>query len=125
MHAHGLSRSRVEMVIRNNLPCGPGMQSSYYLAWMAEHASPVGHCGITHFIEDDFSLLRSAGVAPECRRQGVYSAMVGARIKAAKQRNISRVIVQATQSGSMPALVKLGFRVVCDMALYEFSPDGH
>ena len=61
-----------------------------------------------HYAENETLDLRYAGVAPECRRQGVFGALIGKVL--ARMLPVTTAIPAQNQSGVAAYLARLGFR---------------
>lgn len=82
---------------------------------------PVG-CGILDYVPGrQISYLRAGGVLPDFRRRGIYSALVEARLLAAKQRGASFVYSDAGAQ-SHPRLQASGFEPLARETLWTRSP---
>jgi GNAT superfamily N-acetyltransferase len=57
-------------------------------------------------------LLTGGAVHPELRGRGVYRALVGARLRLARQTGAAGLVTSARQDTSAPILARLGFRTV-------------
>ena len=69
----------------------------------------VGSGGMSLFDDHQAGLLFGGGTIPTARNQGVYGAMLDARMLYAKERGIDFVGVFARQSSSSPIVAKHGF----------------
>jgi GNAT superfamily N-acetyltransferase len=62
--------------------------------------------------------LIGAVVLPRFRRRGVYSALVAARLAAAREKGIPIATSQAREETSAPLLERLGFETLCRFEVY-------
>jgi predicted acetyltransferase len=53
--------------------------------------------------------LYGGSTLPEYRNRGIYTAMIAARLREARERGAEFIFVDARQDTSMPILQKLGF----------------
>ena len=67
-----------------------------------------------------FASLWGGGTLPECRRQGLYSAILVHRAKLAKERGYEFLRVDASED-SRPILQKLGLHAVTTTTPYVFN----
>ena len=75
---------------------------------------------ITYYPQGFASLVRSATL-PAYRRRGLYTALVGARIAAARARGIRYLDTEASPM-SRPILERLGFRPIAEATTYVWEP---
>ncbi len=66
--------------------------------------------------------LMGAVVLPEARRQGIYRALVAARMRDAAKRGLSWATSHANAKTSGPILEKLGFELVCRFCSFSNAP---
>jgi GNAT superfamily N-acetyltransferase len=88
---------------------GPG---HVFLAFPEAGGDPVGW-GVLVPVTTEVALLSGSAVAPPYRGQGVYRALVAARLQAARASGFRAVLVTAVEDTSAPILGRLGFRRVC------------
>ena len=82
---------------------------------------PVG-CGILDYVPGrQTCYLRAGGVHPDFRRRGIYSALVQARLLAAKQRGAGFAFSDAGAL-SRPRLQASGFEPIARETLWTRSP---
>lgn len=103
--------------VRLNLGTGKFV---FYLAHDA-HGRPVGSGRLDTPAGRPFCGLYAGGVAPEARGQGVYRALVEARMRAAAALGFRYAIVEAG-SMSLPILKRLGFEDLTWTQPFEFAP---
>lgn len=129
-----LSDSVLDMIVRayggspelaRHLYCvSPSIEirSRFYLAYHGCDEAPVGF-GVSAYIPGKpMLLLRGAGVVPESRGNGIYSAMIQRRLVDAQLDDIDAVIVQAARDTSYNTFLRLGFREECAFEWYQWSP---
>jgi len=73
--------------------------------------------GMTHF--PHWSLLWGGETHPAFRRQGLYQAVLAARIEATKQTSSTFVAVYANNDTSMPILQKTGFEPIASIEVWK------
>ena len=71
---------------------------------------------------NDLVILLGAGTLPEYRGKGIYSSLVARRLEDAKNIGMHAAIIQAVKHTSAPICEKLGFRTVCEIDFYIYSP---
>lgn len=86
----------------------PGTRIHRYVAWDGD--VPVATAGLNLFPQLDLGFFWGGGTVPEARGRGAYSALVDARIAAARALGVSRVAVYAREQTSAPIVERRGFR---------------
>ena len=67
-------------------------------------------------------LLGGAATVPEARGHGAYTALVKRRLDDARADGREAAIIQADRNTSAPICAKLGFKELCSLELYVWSP---
>jgi GNAT superfamily N-acetyltransferase len=92
---------------------------SVYLAYVDDVAAA---CGWTNFPTDSaFASLWGGSTVPELRGRGMYTSLVGARVREARQRGARYVTVDARHM-SRPILERLGFQYLTSSIPCIWSP---
>lgn len=104
-----------------NLP--PALDWKLYLAYLNDSVqTTVGFTASTLIRNDSVMLLRGSGVLPEYRRKGIYRELVLKRMALALEQGVQHAVVQSARHSSQGVLKSIGFREVCPIELYEWSP---
>jgi len=74
---------------------------------------PVGTGRIEYYPDSPIAGLFGAGTLLDHRHQGVYRAILSARLRAAQRRGYRYSVVEAVPTTSAPILKSLGFRMAC------------
>lgn len=93
--------------------------TALFVAWVGGEAAASARLEMA--AGRSFGLLFGGGVAPEHRGQGLYRALVAARVVEARQRGLSYLSVEARDT-SRPILERLGFVPVCRETTWTFHP---
>ncbi len=67
-------------------------------------------------------LLGGAATLLEARGRGVYSALVRRRLDDARADGREAAVIQADRDTSAPICAKLGFRELCSMEVFAWTP---
>ncbi|QDG53956.1 GNAT family N-acetyltransferase [Persicimonas caeni] len=86
---------------------GPERRVARFLAY--RKGELAGACGLTFFDELSFGLVWAGGVLEAHRGHGVYTALLAARARAAKQRGIEWLGLYAREETSAPIVAAQGF----------------
>jgi GNAT superfamily N-acetyltransferase len=93
-----------------------------YLAYLAGRPKPVGFGFMLYMPRTPVVLLGGAAVDPEARRRGVYHTLVARRLADARADGYEAAVIQAVRTTSAPRCRQVGFREVCGLELYVWSP---
>jgi GNAT superfamily N-acetyltransferase len=101
----------------------PALDWQLYVACLNDAAqTPVGF-GASALVENGrILLLRGSGVLPEYRKRGIYRELALQRMALALEQGVEQAIVQSARSSSHAVLKSIGFKEVCSIELYEWSP---
>lgn len=86
---------------------GPDARIARFVAYRDNE--PAGTGGLTFFGDLDFAFIWAGGVRQKHRGNGVYTALLRARLDAARQRDIARVGLYARDDTSGPIVAAHGF----------------
>ena len=89
--------------------------SERFVAW--EGGRPVGRGGME--VVGPVARFWGTGVLPECRKRGIYGALVGARCASAAQRGAEIALVTARVGTSGPILKHHGFEPMGTVRVFE------
>lgn len=81
---------------------------------------PAGAAGAE--LRERSIFLMGAVVLPEFRGQGVYRALLGARLRAGLERGLTLAVTHALETTSAPILGRLGFTTAARFAYYLADP---
>ena len=90
-----------------------------FVAWVGREA--VASARLEMAAGRSFGLLFGGGVAPDHRGQGLYRALVAARVVEARRRGLAYLSVEARDT-SRPILERLGFVPVCRETTWTLRP---
>jgi GNAT superfamily N-acetyltransferase len=96
----------------------PEPASVYYLARL--DGRPTGTASFS--LHGDFAHFNGSVVLEDCRKRGVYTELIYARMRDLKTRGIELVTNHCREATSAPVCAKLGFEAACRFYVYEFSP---
>ena len=100
----------------------PGIKSRGYFAYL-EGERPVAWSYLVYLPESPIVLLGGAATLAEARGKGIYSALVKRRLDDAQRDARSHAVIQADRDTSAPICTKLGFREMCSLEVYGWSPE--
>jgi GNAT superfamily N-acetyltransferase len=100
----------------------PGIKSRGYFAY-AGGSSPVAWSYLVYLPDSPVVLLGGAATLPEARGKGIYSALVKRRLADALADGREAAVIQADRDTSAPICAKLGFRELCALEVYAWSPE--
>ena len=100
----------------------PGIKSRGYFAYL-EDERPVAWSYLVYLPESPIVLLGGAATLPEARGKGIYSALVKRRLDDAQRDARSHAVIQADRDTSAPICAKLGFKELCSLEVYGWSPE--
>lgn len=112
----------IRLLLEARLPGTGHPRSDVYLAFFGQSDTPVG-CGTIDYVPDlPIARLGGAVTLQEQRGKGVYTSLVARRVADAAANDIEAVVIQSARESSGPICRKLGFREICDMAMYSWIP---
>ncbi len=97
------------------------IRSRGYFAYLDGNA-PVAWSFLVYIPGTRIVLLGGAATLPEARRNGIYTALVKRRLDDARADGAEAAIIQADRDTSAPICAKLGFRELCGLELYVWTP---
>ena len=97
----------------------PKPRAAQFLATDRETGQDVGSGGMGLFDDLGAAFFFAGGTIPEARNQGVYGAMIDARMSYARQRGIGIVGIFARQSSSSPIVARHGFIKCGEMTYWK------
>jgi GNAT superfamily N-acetyltransferase len=100
----------------------PGVKSRAYFAYL-DGDTPVAWSYLTYLPESRVVLLGGAATLPEARGKGIYHALVKRRLADARRDGREAAVIQADRDTSAPICAKLGFRELCSLEVYGWSPE--
>ena len=100
----------------------PGIRSRGYFAYL-DGPSPVAWSYLVYLGDSPIVLLGGAATLPEARGKGIYSALVKRRLEDARRDGREAAVIQADRDTSAPICSKLGFRELCSLEVYAWSPE--
>lgn len=89
-----------------------------YLAYVDDSAEPVSVANMFYLSDKPIVALEGAATLPEYRGRGIYTSLVSKRLEDACADGMHVAIMQADMETSAPICMKLGFKKLCDMAIY-------
>jgi GNAT superfamily N-acetyltransferase len=92
---------------------------AFYVAYLA--SEPVGAGRLEMPRSSEFGGLFGGGTVPEQRGRGIYRALVGARVQAARARGCRYLTVDARDT-SLPTLLRLGFVPLTTVTDWTWEP---
>lgn len=100
----------------------PGVRSRGYFAYL-DGDSPVAWSYLVYLGDSPIVLLGGAATLPEARGKGIYGALVKRRLEDARRDGREAAVIQADRDTSAPICAKLGFRELCSLEVYAWSPE--
>ena len=100
----------------------PGLKSRAYFAYL-DGDKPVAWSYLVYVPESPVVLLGGAATLPEARGKGIYHALVKRRLADARRDGREAAVIQADRDTSAPICAKLGFRELCALEVYGWSPE--
>ncbi len=94
-----------------------------YFAYLGDDR-PVAWSYLVYVPGTRIVLLGGAATLPEARQRGLYTALVKRRLDDARADGANTAIIQADRDTSAPICAKLGFRELCALEMYAWSPPG-
>lgn len=106
--------------VRKRVREAPGKRFHFQARYQGEPAASAS-VTILDLIGFEFGYLHSASVIPRFRRQGVYRALLSARLGFLADRGIPLAVTQTLPS-STPACLGFGFRKFCEIPVHRWPP---
>ena len=100
----------------------PGIRRRGYFAYL-DGPSPVAWSYLVYLGDSPIVLLGGAATLPEARGKGIYGALVKRRLEDARRDGREAAVIQADRDTSAPICAKLGFRELCSLEVYAWSPE--
>jgi len=100
---------------------GPNARVQRFVAYDDKSGRPLSSGGMTLYPALGFGLLWAGGTIPEARGRGAYAAILGARIKRARELGFDYVGLYAMVNTSAPIVLRHGFRAYGSMTYWERS----
>ena len=119
--AYGMPPDVAELFVRL-VSESPGVRSRGYFAY-AGRRSPVAWSYLVYLPDSPLVLLGGAATLAESRGKGIYSALVKRRLEDAGRDGREAAVIQADRDTSAPICAKLGFRELCSLEVYAWSPE--
>ena len=101
----------------------PGLKTRGYFAHLGDDPSPVAWSYLVYLPDSPIVLLGGAATLAETRGKGIYSALVKRRLEDALKDGREAAVIQADRDTSAPICAKLGFRELCSLEVYAWSPE--
>jgi GNAT superfamily N-acetyltransferase len=101
----------------------PGIKSRGYFAYLDGSPAPVAWSYLVYLSASPVVLLGGAATLAEARGKGIYSALVKRRLEDAQRDGREAAVIQADRDTSAPICAKLGFRELCSLEVYAWSPE--
>lgn len=97
-------------------------RSDIYLAFLGDSDTPVGCASLDYVPDTAVARLGGSVTLKEHRGKGVYTSLVAQRVADAAAEGMEAIVIQSARVSSEPICRKLGFREICDMAMYSWTP---
>ncbi len=104
------------------LGTGGPIRSRGYFAYL-DGDRPVAWSFLVYVPDSAIVLLGGAATLPEARGHGIYTTLVKRRLDDARADGRSAAVIQADRNTSAPICARLGFRELCALELYAWSPE--
>ncbi len=101
-------------------PGGP-IRARGYFAYL-DGERPVAWSYLVDVPDSPIVLLGGAATLPEARGHGIYTTLVKRRLDDARADGRTAAIIQADRNTSAPICAKLGFRELCSLEFFAWSP---
>lgn len=99
-------------------------RSDVYLAFVDQGDTPAGCATLDYVPGQPIVRLGGAATLEEHRGRGVYTSLVARRLSDASEEGMLAAVIQSARASSEPICRRLGFREICDMAIYSWTaPD--
>ncbi len=100
---------------------GDRVKSRGYFAYR-DGDEPIGWSFLVYLPSSEVALLGGAATLPEHRGHGVYTSLVARRMADARRDGKQALVIQADRKTSAPICAKLGFRELCALTMYAWTP---
>jgi len=120
--AYGLPVDVAELFAEAFSSGGSPINSLGYLAYLRGSDLPIAYSNLVFIPDTNIVLLGGAATMPVARGQGVYRSMVARRLQDARARGAEAAVIQAVRPTSAPICADLGFREICGLEMYAWSP---
>ena len=97
-------------------------RSDIYMAFLGDRDTPVGCASLDYVPDTPIARLGGSVTLKEHRGKGVYTSLVAQRVADAAAEGMEAIVIQSARVSSEPICRKLGFREICDMAMYSWTP---
>jgi hypothetical protein len=118
--AYGMPADVMSLFVR--LVSGGMVRSRAYFAHI-DGGTPVAWSYLVYIPDSTTVLLGGAATVPEARGRGIYSALVKRRLDDARKDGREVAVIQADRDTSAPICARLGFRELCSLEVYAWSPE--
>lgn len=100
----------------------PPIRTRAYFAYL-DGPEPIAWSYLVYLPDSPIVLLGGAATVPEARGKGTYTALVKQRLDDARADGRTAAIIQADRDTSAPICAKLGFRELCSLTVFAWSPE--
>jgi hypothetical protein len=119
--AYGMPADIASLFVRM-VSSNPGLRSRAYFAYL-DGDSPIAWSYLVYLPKSPVVLLGGAATLPEARGKGIYHGLVKRRLADARRDGREAAVIQADRDTSAPICAKLGFRELCSLEVYGWSPE--
>ncbi|HEY6957603.1 MAG TPA: GNAT family N-acetyltransferase [Candidatus Limnocylindria bacterium] len=88
-----------------------------------EDGKPVAWSNLVYVPNTPIVLLGGAATVPEARGHGLYTALTKRRLDDARADGREAAVIQGDRTTSAPICAKLGFRELCALEFYAWTPE--
>ena len=120
--AYGIPREVNDLFARM-VTTNPSIRARGYFAYL-DGPAPIAWSYLVYVPGSPIVLLGGAATVPEARGRGTYTALVKRRLDDARADGREAAVIQADRDTSAPICAKLGFRELCSLEFYGWSPEG-
>ena len=120
--AYGMPREVNDLIIKL-LGAQTRIRARGYFAY--EDGKAVAWSYLVYIPNTPIVLMGGAATVPEARGHGLYTALVKRRLDDARADGREAAVIQGDRTTSAPICAKLGFRELCSLEFYAWSPEGH
>jgi acetyltransferase (GNAT) family protein len=118
--AYGLPPDVNELFVRL-LAAKNGIRARTYFASLGE-GEPIAWSYLVYVPDSPMVLLGGAATLPDARGHGAYTALVKRRLDDARADGREAAVIQADRNTSAPICAKLGFKELCSLEMFVWSP---